>query len=308
MKWLIVGAGAVGQVLALHAARAGEEVAILARDPARVALPLRLWRIRSGRAPVPCPLDVPVLGDVGAFDPDLIVLTVPGDALAGPWLPALAAAAPRARVVTMTPGKEQLRHVAAMGRPVTQGIVAFIAWQAPLPGESLAPGIAFWLPPLLRCPFAGPDAAYVAETLRRGGLPAAVGAGLDETSSHGAAVMALYVTSLRRAGWSLAAWPGSAALATAGRAIAEAHTAITADSGVPAPTWARLLTPRTVAWGTRLVAGLVPFPLEAYLRFHFTKVGGQTRAHVEALAADAAAAGLDAPALREMLTPPPPGA
>lgn len=281
---MIVGAGAVGQVLGKHLVGAGVEVAFQVRDRARIELPFRLWRLGVGRRPVEERFTARVcdrVEDVAAFDPDLVWLTVPSNLLAGEWLPALLAAVPRAAVVAMEPGAEDEAVIAAAapGRAVTRGIVAFIAYQAPLVGEDLpARGIAYWCPGPLACPFAGPDAARVVAALREGGLRAVEQREVAAGAAHGAAVMALYVASLRRSGWKLATWGRSPEIATAGAAVREAAAAI----GRP-PLWVRALTPAVVSAGVRLAARVFPLPLETYLEWHFTKIAGQTRENVAAL-------------------------
>jgi Ketopantoate reductase PanE/ApbA len=310
MRWVIVGAGAVGQVLALHARRAGIEVAFKVRDKSRVEGPFRLTRLGGRRADEV--FDAPVFDrddEVAAFRADLVVVTVPSDALRGPWLEPLVRSAGNADLVVMSPtGTEHLEALAGAER-ITRGIVAFIAYQAPLPGEPPGPrSIAYWLPPGVACPFEGPAAGKVVATLRSGGFPAKERRGLAATASYGSALMSLYVASLRAAGWKLADWYGSAELHTAGRAFAEAREALGRTSGHPPPWWTGVLTPGMVAAGMRLGARILPLPLETYLEVHFTKVGSQNRMHLEQLVERCAAAGVDAPATQSLLANPGPAA
>lgn len=309
MRWLIVGAGAVGQVMAAHAQRGGAEVAFKVRDIRRVHRPFRVLRLGIGRAPRASTFDAPVFErdeDVGAFSPDLVLLTVPSNVLTGSWLSRLLAAAPGARIVAMEPGAEDAAVIAAAapGRPLTRGIVAFIAYQSPLPTDPDANdpdtqrAIAYWAPRFGPCPFEGPDAAAVVTHLRAGGLAAGERRGLGATASYGSAVMALYIGALRLSGWSLRTWRTSPHLARAGQAVREAARTL-ADTG-PAPLWLRWLTPTTVRAGMFAAERVLPLPLEAYLEYHFTKVSAQSFGHIERLVERAERLNVPAPALREL--------
>lgn len=89
-------------------------------------------------------------------------------------------------------------------------------------------------------------------------------------------------------------------LALAARGAREALSVL-ASSGARAPLLPRLLTSTFVLrLATWLLKRLAPFPLEAYLARHFTKVREQTRLLLSALVARGRAAGLDVAVLERL--------
>ncbi len=205
MRVVVVGAGAVGQVLAHHLARGGAEVVLLVR-PAHAEAARRgfvLYRCRRGRAAWPA-LFAPdeVWTAVESESIDAVVLAVPSTALDPAWLAALAAATGDATALSIAPGGAAAVR-AAFGVRAAAAAIGFMAWAAPLPGEASAPpGTAYWLPPLARIPISGERArvrALVA-ALRRGGLPAVAHRDADAFALRGAAVLEPLADALLEAG------------------------------------------------------------------------------------------------------------
>ncbi len=279
---IVVGAGAVGQVYAHHLQRGGAEVAFRVRDPAKAQPPFVIHDLNRGTT---SRFSCPVLGtdeEVRAFAPDTALLTVPSDALHGPWLAPFLAAIGEASVVSLAPGVEEdeVIRAARPGVALTQGVIALIAYQAPLPGETRfsEPGIAVFYPWIGGCPFAGPDAERIASVLREGGLRTSVRRDLAAESAFGTIAFATWVTVLRAAGWRFAGLPAVAGL---GRDAARQGIEVAARrTGATPPWWTRLLGPSMVRAALLLGERLLPLPLETYLRVHFTKVGTQTRQHL----------------------------
>lgn len=307
MRVVVVGAGAVGQVFGWHLHQSGAEVAFRVRRPAEVRRPFVMYPL-GGRRKEPQRFDVPVFGtdaEVRAFVPDVALLTVPADALRGAWLAPFLDAVGSGAVVALEPGAEEDKVIRAARKAVrlTQGVVAFIAYQAPLPGETRfsEPGIAYWLPPLSPCPFAGDVAQTFAAQLRAGGMGAVVKDDLSVTGAYGPVVLGGYVTALKAAGWSFDETRRSDVLSLAARAVAEAAVIVERHVSVPRPWWVGWLGPRAV----RVVLGLgprvVPLDLETYLKFHFTKVGPQVRMHLEEVLYHGEGLGLPVDGLRELL-------
>ncbi|MEQ1507527.1 MAG: hypothetical protein ABMB14_35180, partial [Myxococcota bacterium] len=303
-----------GQVFGYHLHRAGVEIAFRVREPDRHRGPFRLYPLRGDPAPVT--FDAPVVGtdaEVAAFRPDLALLTVPSDALDGPWLAPFLEAMAGIDVVALEPGPEATDVIRAAHPAVrlTTGIIAFIAYLAPLPGESRfpAPGVAYWLPPLTRCPFEGTAAPAFVEVLNRGGLPSAVREGIALTSSYGSIAMALYITALKAGGWSFRDTFGSDALAVAFRGVGQAAAVIEARHHTRRPAWLRFAGPAAIRAILRLGRRVLPLDLETYLGVHFTKVGGQTRHHLADVSAHGHALGLPVDAIDALLarTAPPSG-
>jgi 2-dehydropantoate 2-reductase len=292
-RTLLVGAGAVGATYGHHLARGGVSVDFFVRPKyaAEVAAGLDLWRYGLFGRPrherfVPHGV-VTTAEEVAARRYDQVWLCVASPALRGPWLSELLRACGDATIVLLTPGIEDRTLVSAHvpeARIVT-GLITLIAWAAPLPGERLpegASGTAFLLPPLAPIPFSaqgnGADAA--AKGLRTGGCPAVVLDTPDAVPLRGAiasSALIPLIAALEVSRWSLAGLRRAPHLVGALAAIREAQ-AIGAHAFGARPPWlGRLLTP----WFTRLVIAaaprVAPFPLEIYLRKHFTKVGEQTR-------------------------------
>ena len=80
---------------------------------------------------------------------------MPTSALEGEWLAPLLEATGDATVVCPQPGVHVLERVGRFVPPqqVVSGEIGFIAYQAPLPGEALDPGTAYYFPPLSPCRF-----------------------------------------------------------------------------------------------------------------------------------------------------------
>ncbi|MEL6348310.1 MAG: 2-dehydropantoate 2-reductase N-terminal domain-containing protein, partial [Myxococcota bacterium] len=184
MNVLLVGAGAVGQVYGRHLQRGGAEIGFFVR-------PEYKDDVRSGMTLYPLSedgtattlrtsvvkTDIDDLADEGW---EQIWLCTSSPALwSGPedWITRLVAAAPQATIVSLQPGYQASRYLAERvpaARLVT-GLIAFIAWQAPLPGETAdPPGIRYWLPPMTPSPFMGPARLVdpIVETLQQGGIRA----------------------------------------------------------------------------------------------------------------------------------------
>jgi 2-dehydropantoate 2-reductase len=220
--------------------------------------------------------------EVRARRVDSLWLCVATPALEGPWLEALAAAAPEATVVSLQPGLEVSERLAARvgAERLVSGLITLISWQAPLAGETMEPpGVRYWFPPLAPAPFAGPAGrvAPLVEALRRGGFPARRVKDVVPLAAGGEAVMQPFIMALEAAGWSFAALREGHRLEVAAQAARESLTV--AEALHRRSLWAQRALARAAFFRLVLALGprLMPFPLETYLRVHFTKVGAQTR-------------------------------
>lgn len=287
---LIVGAGCVGQVFGHHLARGGADVTLFVREKYRADAErgFTLHRLSLGRAPE-AERFVPqaVVSRSEALSTrrfDQVYVTVSSPALAGPWLEELLAPLGTATLVSLQPGRDDLARTREAGAPagaLVAGSIGFLAYTAPLPGETRfsAPGTAYWLPPLVRCLFSGEPArvAAVRAALRRGGLPAASSRDVHRAMALPNALGMAYLLGLEAAGWSeRALWRGPE-----GRlcrdAMCEVAAIVARDEGRPVQL-ARLATaPLLLRLGFGVARRLAPLPLEPYLARHFTKVGAQTR-------------------------------
>lgn len=289
---LFVGAGAVGQVYALHAQRAGARVGLYIKPHHKVALgdalPLYQYASRPGHSDTRAHLLRPdaILTSpetIGEGDWDVIMLCVSSTALRKPWLePFLARAPQQATIVTLQPGPHDHEHLAALVDPerLVSGMIGFIAWQGPLEGESLpGPGLAYWLPPTSPSLIQGaPERVEPLVALyKRGGLPLKRSPELSTVVTQASSTLNPFLAALELEGWSFKALRRGDTLGLAIDAMREI-TAARAKSGASiAATLRAIQTPVALRALMRLGPALVPFPLEAYLRAHFTKVGDQTR-------------------------------
>jgi len=311
-RFLLVGAGAVGQVYGAHLAAAGHEVGYLVK-------PAHARATRAGFQMLP------TSGDPWTFTPEIVLddpveatrarwdqvwLCVSSPALRGDWLPRLISAAGDAVFVVLQPPIAGAPDPLAALPPerVIRGIIAVVAWSAPLPGQSGEHGLAYWFPPLVRTRLSGPDApvALAVEALRSGGCPAESTGDVSGAATIGSAVLLSTMAALELSGWSFQRWRKDPAGALGLRAAREALFLATVTQGLR--TWPlRLLLRRPLPrLASRLAPLVAPMPLETYLRVHFTKVGDQTREALAGLVREGEARGLRVDAARALLARLPP--
>ncbi len=308
MKVLLVGAGAVGQVLGLHLERAGAEVTIAVRSPASVQ-PATLWRLTRFSAPAAStfvPREVVSQLDGQRFD--VVILTVPSDALGSPWLAALARAFEGATVVGFQPGLDDRARLLALKvseARLVRGLTSLVSYQTPLTATDRLqqPGYAYWLPPLVPFTFDGAEGPVleVIGLFRRAGLSAARRPGLENDSIFFTAVLLSAVRALEAKGWSLKRLAEDPSLLVEGAGQALAITALLLNRPVPV---ALSLISRAglVSLGIHIVPRLAPFDVEAYARVHFTKVGAQSTLLLGELVTQGRARGLAVEALEKLAT------
>jgi len=300
---LVIGAGAVGQVFGYHLQRAGAAVTFFVRDKhkERVQRGFDLYALsmlRGRRARVePVHFErfevITSLADIAAGRFEQVYLALPSNAVRDPWMKELAAALGSsdpnaATIISIQPMADDREAILAAGVPearLVSGLISFLAYAAPLEGETrfAASGLAYWLPPLTAAPFSGPDARTraVVRLLNQGGLHARRHPDVPRTVGFPTAIGMAYITALEAAGWSLRAFRTGPELSLGARAAREASAIVARTTGK-----AFLSTQLTAALAfypalIRLVLWfaerIVPLPLEAYVRAHFTKVREQTR-------------------------------
>lgn len=309
MRILIVGAGAVGQVYARHLQLGGAEIGLYVkpkyRDACAQGLTLYPFRERDGRkGKVFRPASIHTeLEGVRRTAWDQVWICTSSPALRTGWLEGLANAVGNAIVVNLTPGPDDDAYIQnyVPEERLVRGLIVFIAYQAPLPGESWPqPGIAYWLPPLAATPFSGVHADSVIESLNRGGLRAKHDARAVATSVCATAVFMPLIAALEGAGWQFKAlrreWLGLAS-----RAAREAVAIVCKRHAVAPPVFARCVHPLLGRLATHVSRWMLPFDIEVYLRYHFTKVGDQTRELMQGYAREGRALGLPTAALEELI-------
>ena len=304
MKILIVGCGAVGQVYGLILQKAGVELGLFDRPAVartleealgRGGLPLYQITFAHRRDPILRRLEkFRVMADEDAcrqFAPDQIWFTVPSQAYHSEWFGDFMNKIPARRIVCFAPEGPRPEFFPEGGaEKMVFGGTAFMAWQGgPEAGGGTAGGVNFWLPGL-GIPLAGTDEACreVGAILMKAGLRFAAGKPDSKAQGGLTAAMTAFTAGLELAGWSLAEYRASPWLARAGSAAGEAIRGQSPRAGAAARA---LLGGPVLAAAFRIVAlclpALLPFDVEKYLRFHYTKTRGQTLALLEMYAGDA---------------------
>jgi hypothetical protein len=180
------------------------------------------------------------------------------------------------------------------------GMIGIVSFQAPLPGDTLEPGIAYVTSALSPTMFEGKDAARAAQALAGGGCAARVKENLDAILALGSALLMPQVLGLEMSGWSLEAHRRKT-LKLASRAGQEAQQAVKAQmklrSGVLSAALVTQIAGLACIFGTLFV----PFDLEAYLKLHFSKVRMQTVLLLQGYKQTAVQTQTQHPALCELL-------
>lgn len=293
MRILVVGAGATGTVFGNALQRGGAHVDFYVREHHRERLSQALALHRTGLL---VRRDETLSGFRVFCSPseltdhqwDQIWFTTPSDAIRQPWLDEFLPATGRATLVVLQPDPEDIAWIQAHGgsdRRIVQGIIQFSAWQSPLPHEPAdRTGISYLLPPLT------PGALFedtvesqtIAATLKRGGMRVTLRNDLPAYAARMAAMMVPLMAGLEVAGWKFDRYVKHEALHLALTASHEAINAEAARFSAPTPIALRGLLNQPI---TKLVLQLVPwvpgFEAEAFLGYHFRKVGQQTRQMLE---------------------------
>lgn len=287
MRILVVGAGAVGQTYGRALQRAGAEVDFLVKRSYEKSCRngFTLYAHQIGRTPAPERWNhfgvLTSAQEVGKCRWDQVWLCVSSTALKGPWLDELLPQVAGATIVALQPGlrdREYLLQRVPEDCLVT-GLITLIAYQTPLPGESLEPGVAYFFPPLAPNPFSGPKVRTreVVDLLSGGGCPAAVHANVLKVAGIGSGIMMPYIAALEAEEWSLDQLARSDLIKTASGAAKESIEVACRYLGVAPPMLRHLLGPALMRPLLKTAPKIMPFDLEVYLKYHFTKVGDQTR-------------------------------
>lgn len=301
---LIIGSGAVGAVYAQHLVRAGCQVNFLVRDEnsSNSVMPRPLHQYHFLGKPT---VTLQHLRMISKAYPewDQVWLTLPSDALQSAWLAEqLAVFSADTPLISWSPDFSDDETLSRIYKgPIQHGLIGFISFQTPLPGEH-APekGFAYLLPPgaaLLDNSAAGKHAAAL---LRSGGLSAKSVGDLPWLSARATALMVPLIAGLELAGWSLSQlrttpWQGIACEASR-EAMWIAAAYLDRRPGM----MAKLPQPALVSMLTRLAPKVLPLPLESYLQYHFGKVGEQTRQMLDHWIAEGEARSMSVTALQSL--------
>lgn len=310
---LFVGAGAVGQLVGWHASRAGAHISYYVRPKyaQEVARGFTFHEHRTvSAAPPPHTLTPDAvltgLGDLADTHFDQVYLCMSSTALRrGDWFEHFAAALNADVLISFQPGPEDQafleRHWPA--EFLIMGMIGFVAYQAPLPQESLPQDtLAFWHPPSSKSMVSGDPIVrdQVYKLLRRGEMPIDRTESVPRSAGLATAFLSTFLIGLELEGWSWKAVRSGGRLGQVTAAQREALKIMALHHHIAPPPWRALLRAGPTALAVGLAPRLTPFDLEVYFRYHFTKVGDQTRDTVKTYLALADVQGVSAPALRDL--------
>jgi ketopantoate reductase len=312
MNVLIVGAGAVGQVYGRHLQLGGADVSFYVKEKyvetCSAGFDLQVLNA-SGRGSYRFE-GAGVVTDpeaVTATRWDQVWLCISATALRGPWLEPFLKAIGEATLVAMQPGLDDRAFLAEQiaDDQIVQGMISMVSYQAPLAGEDREPGVAYWFPPLSPSPFSGPNAERVqavVDGLKAGKCPAKVHANASLEAARGSAILMPHLAALELEAWSLKGLRKSERLAIATAASKEALATVAAYTETAVPgLMSCLVRPCLMGLVLGIAPTATPFPLEVYLKYHFTKVGDQTRFMIETYIETGKKHGLESPNLATLL-------
>ncbi len=311
MKILLVGAGAVGQAYGRHLQLGGADVSFFVRekyaDECRAGLTMYYLRSKKRRDPVRFEGFgvLTTVEEVAAQTWDQVWLCISATALHGGWLEPLVQAVGEATLVTLQPGLEARGWLADRypAERTVYGVITLISYQAPLPEETVPqPGVAYFFPPLAPNPFSGPSDRVdpIVATLKKGGCPAKRHSDASRFAAAPTAILMPLLTALEANDWKFAQLAKSQLLELSGRASRQALAVVGSHYGSGPPFIRHLIRPlfmRCLLW---IAPKLTPMDLEIYIRYHFTKVGDQTRFLMKGYIEAAAAAKLPSDAMTQL--------
>jgi 2-dehydropantoate 2-reductase len=312
-KVLIVGAGAVGAVYGYHLTKGGAKVTYFIKEK---------YRAELADGMVLYPLKGPEKGQTVRFsDYDLVTaaddlsgrgfdemwICVSSPALMTGWVDDLLPQLGDATIMYMQAGLKDRHYMEARVPPerLCAGVIQMISWQAPLETEDYdPPGIAYWWP-RGKNPFSGPKDRIgpIVDRLNRGGWGSKIVADAQAQTMFMSVIMMPYMAGLEISDWRFAEF-GKRGAALASQAAREARKIIQ-PGGNPVAAWflSSRFGLRMVTW---MMPKIMPFDVETYIRYHFTKVGDQTRAKLEHYQTLAQERGVDASGIKTLANRLPP--
>jgi len=287
MNILIIGAGAVGAVYGWHLRQAGHNVVFYTKRKyqAQVSAGLTLHRItrrQTTRQDWAHPSVITSLLEVKAEPWDQVWLTIPSNALRDGSMTLLLEAIGTATLISLQPDIEDIDYVRAhVADPdqVIQGLIPFISYQSPLPHTIEPKGISYYLPPFSKGLYAGAPERLkpLLEVLHDGGLSAKGVENFHLASAANTAFLQPMIAALELNNWHLTDFPTTESAKLGLAAAREALAIVRQTVGATTTPFKPLLWEKIWTLIIPLSQYLIPLPLEAYLQYHFTKVGAQTR-------------------------------
>ncbi len=287
MNILIVGAGAVGQVYGWHLRQAGHDVTfyVKAKYQADVSRGLTLHRLSystSHQLDWSAPAAISTLTQAAQQTWDQVWLTVSSDALRSRNIADLLSVIGKATIICLQPDLDDVNfvrtHVQSV-RQVVQGLITFISYQSPLLDRRGPDGIAYYVPPLSKGIYGGDSSRLkaVIAALNQGGLKARAVPDFAKATAAAPALMQPLIAALELNDWQLDGFTKTPDFKLGIKAAKEALNIAQRHSRSGRTPLSLLLHGSLWRSLLPLAERVMPLPLEPYLRYHFTKVGQQTR-------------------------------
>lgn len=305
MNILIVGAGAVGQVYGYYLARGGANVSFLVKDKYReTALQgFPLYEIGfAGQPRLHLFTEFDVLTrveDAATMSWDQIWITVASDALLGDWLGLLTDNLPvSTQLVYLQPDLKDRDIIASYVEPsqIIQGVIQFMAYQSPLPDEAdpqrlQEKGVSYFIPPPIAMTRLAPDTRAtqdIVQLLKRAGVRVSLSENLQFSYAFTAAISIPVMACLETIGWSFKRFREAASQHRARHVVAEAVRVVCAYHNRPYYPWLHGALIAVVVKVMAYAEPFAPFALQRQIKFHFSKVGAQTRLMLQSYQAQGA--------------------
>jgi ketopantoate reductase len=294
MKVLIIGAGAVGQVYGYHLHQGGAEICFYIKEKYAADLDkgFELYqhslfgKILGGRTQHGHFNQFSYISSVEALEAqsfDYIINTVSSTALRSGWWESFKNASGSANIVGLQPALDDTQFI-LQTLPVERyikGLVQFVAYQSPLPGGHEPSGLHYILLPISGL-FENENARASAlmKTLKKGAFRTKHQNNLNFYSSRHSSITIPLTAALEQADWKIAKLLQAENLHAGLQAAKESNLAVSQvlqQKGIPS----FFLKPGLIRLILRLMPLVFPFDIEVYLKYHFTKVGDQTRLMLE---------------------------
>ncbi len=300
MNVLIVGAGAVGQVYGYHLAKGGADVSFYIKEQHAAELDrgfdlyrLSLFgKILKGRTRHHHFKQFSYISDTTSLRQqsyDYILNTVSSTALRSGWWEEFSDVTGDADIVSLQPALDDAEFIlkALPKERFIKGLIQFFSYQSPLPGNTEPAGVHYLLPPVAGSfEGEGGSASDLIQALKSGGFNAQPRENLNFYSSSLSSITIPLTAALEVSDWRISRLVEHENLQLGLDASREANQAIALTLGGK-PVSSRLLKQWLVRLLLRIAPFVSPFDVEAYMKFHFSKVGDQTRLMLEQFIAHA---------------------
>lgn len=216
---------------------------------------------------------------------DQIYLCVPGTAL--PHLDLSNIKTEDTSVVLLSSGQNDKSNLERLipSEQIVSGMIGMLSRQWPQEDTSTPLRVSYLLPPLVKMPFScntESRAKDIATTFKQAGFNAPVVNDVYQELLFPNIILSCLVLGLEKCNWSFQALIKNK---TVRQAIIHNNRAFIKASEqrykTKAPFALKIITPTLLGLGARIMPKFFPLDIEAFLKFHYTKVGAQTRVQLK---------------------------